>query len=226
MKKLSSGEKWKVGILLAIFVVGVAWAYQLQKPKERLKIYNPADLNPAVVADSLEGIGKDHHILDFHLVDQFGHERTLEDVKGKILVVDFFFTTCPSICIDMTRNLRRVQERYMDDDRLLILSHTVNPGYDSVSVLRSYAQVNGVSYDRWWLLTGDRLEINRLARASYFAVMEAGEGWDEHSYIHTENFVLVDPRGRLRGFYDGTADADVDLMMNGIEMLEEEFFEE
>lgn len=222
-KFIKKADYWKIGILLFIFVVGVFTAYQIQKPEERLGIINPADLNPALVADSLEGKGMNHVIADFTLVDQRGHERTLEDIKGKIVIADFFFTTCPSICIDMTRNLRRVQERFMEDDQVMILSHTVNPEYDTVPVLQSYGQANGVSYDKWWLLTGDRMEINKLARASYFAVVEQGESFDEHSFIHTENIVLVDPLGRIRGIYDGTNDAEIDLMMHGINLLLKEY---
>lgn len=222
-KFIRPADYLKIGILLLITLIGIIYAYNLQKPKERLQIYNPADLNPALVADSLEGKGMNHVISDFDLVDQMGEHRSLEDVEGKIIVADFFFTTCPSICIDMTRNLRRVQEHFSDEENLMILSHTVNPDYDSVEVLQTYAQANGVNYDRWWLLTGDRMEINRLARASYFAVMEEGESWDEHDYIHTENIILVDPKGRLRGFYDGTNDAEIDLMMHGIDLLIDEF---
>lgn len=217
--KLRKAEFWKIGVLLGIFIVGVIVAYQIQKPKETLPIINPAMLNEALVEDSLENVGVNHKISDFNLVDHHGVERTLADVEGKILVVDFFFTTCPSICIDMTKNLRKVQEAYKDEPRIQILSHSVQPEYDTVEVLQAYAEANGVNYDQWWLLTGDPYEINRLARTSYFAVMEQGEGWDEHSFIHTENIILVDEKGRLRGFYDGTSDADMQLMIDQIPLL-------
>lgn len=215
----------RIATLLFVFVAGVTIAYQIQKPKDRLPIINPADLNPALVEDSLERKGMNHTISDFELTDHHGVTRTLDDVEGQILIVDFFFSTCPSICIDMTRNLGRVQEAYLDNPKVRILSHSVQPEFDSVPVLNEYAQSHGVNYDKWWLLTGDRAQINRLARTSYFAVMEEGESWDEHSFIHTENIIVVDPKGRLRGFYDGTSDVDMDLMISQLRWLLDEIEE-
>lgn len=225
LKKFRKTEVIIVVSLAVIFFVGVAIAYQIQKPENRLPIINPSMLNEAVVADSLEHVGRNHRISDFELIDHKGVERTLADMKGQIIIADFFFTTCPSICIDMTKNLRKVQEAYKDEPRIRILSHSVQPEYDSVPVLNEYALANGVDYDKWWLLTGERAEINRLARASYFAVMEQGESWDEHSFIHTENIILVDPQGRLRGFYDGTSDMDTDLLIEQLGWLLEEIEE-
>lgn len=216
---LKKAEIIKIGALLTVFIVGVVVAYQIQKPEPTLPILNPADLNPAIVADSLEGVGANHTITDFNLVDHHGVERSKSDVEGKVLVVDFFFTTCPSICKDMTSNLRKVQEAFAERDDIQILSHTVQPTYDTVPVLNEYAEMNGVNYDQWWLLTGDPYEINRLAFTSYFAVMEEGEGWDEHSFIHTENIILVDQRGRLRGFYDGTDAIAMQQLIEDIPLL-------
>lgn len=216
---LKKAEIIKIGALLMVFLIGVVVAYQIQKPEETLPILNPADLNPAVVADSLERVGANHTITEFDLIDHRGVQRTKEDVEGKILVVDFFFTTCPSICKDMTSNLRKVQSAFADREDVQILSHTVQPLYDSVPILADYAEANGVNYDQWWLLTGDPYEINRLAFTSYFAVMEEGEGWDEHSFIHTENIILVDQRGRLRGFYDGTDDIAMQQLIDDIPLL-------
>lgn len=217
--KLKRAELFKIGALLVVFVVGVAIAYQIQKPDRTLPILNPADLNPAIVADSIEHIGANHRISDFNLIDHEGVNRSLADVEGKVLVVDFFFTTCPSICKDMTRNLRTVQEAFAERTDLQILSHTVQPLYDTVPLLAQYAEDNGVDYNHWWLLTGDPYEINRLAFTSYFAVMEEGESWDEHSFIHTENIILVDQKGRLRGFYDGTDELAMKQLIEDIPLL-------
>lgn len=213
----------RVAILLVVFVVGVTIAYNIQKEPDRLPIINPADINPALVEDSLEGKGMNHHISDFSLYDQKGVLRSLKDVEGQILIADFFFSTCPSICIDMTRNLGRVQEKFADQPMVRILSHTVQPEYDSVPILATYAEDHNVNYDQWWLLTGDRDQIYSLARTSYFAVMEEGQSWDEHSFIHTENIIVIDPLGRIRGMYDGTDDVDMDLLMNQLEWLIDEF---
>jgi protein SCO1 len=217
--KLSKSEYLKIGILGAIFVTGVTTAYLIQRPERQLPILNPSDLNPALVADSLEGKGMDHHVADFELVDQTGTRRSARDVEGKVRIVSYFFTTCPTICVDMAAGLRKVQDAYAGDDRIRILSHTAMPEYDSVPILADYGDRNGCNPAQWWLLTGKPEELNRLARTSYFAVLEEGQGWDEHSFIHTENLVLVDAQGRLRGYYDGTDPKAVEQLINDIPLL-------
>ncbi len=216
---LKKGEFWKIGILLVVFVAGVIWAIQIQTPDPRLPILNPSDLNPAVVADSMEGIGMNHVVAPFTLLDQSGRTRTEADVEGKIRVVNYFFTTCPSICKDMAVNMRTVQAAYLDNDAVQLLSHSAMPDYDKPDVLAAYAAANDVNPMRWWLLTGEPAELNRLARTSYFAVLEEGQGWDEHSFIHTENLVLVDHKGRLRGYYDGTSVDEAALLIEHIGWL-------
>ncbi len=216
---LKKGEFWKIAILLTVFVGGVFWAIQIQTPNPRLPILNPSDLNPAVVADSMEGIGINHVVASFTLVDQLGNTRTESDVEGKIRVVNYFFTTCPSICKDMAINMRKVQAAYLDNDAVQLMSHSAMPDYDRPDVLAAYAAANDVNPTRWWLLTGESAELNRLARTSYFAVLEAGQGWDEHSFIHTENLVLVDHKGRLRGYYDGTSAEESALLIEHISWL-------
>jgi protein SCO1/2 len=216
---LKKGEFWKIGILLVVFVAGVIWAIQIQTPDPRLPILNPSDLNPAVVADSMEGIGINHVVAPFTLLDQSGRTRTEADVEGKIRVVNYFFTTCPSICKDMAVNMRTVQAAYLDNDAVQLLSHSAMPEYDKPDVLAAYAAANDVNPPRWWLLTGEPAELNRLARTSYFAVLEEGQGWDEHSFIHTENLVLVDHKGRLRGYYDGTSAEEAALLIEHIGWL-------
>ena len=216
---LKKEEFWKIGILLVVFVAGVIWAIQIQTPDPRLPILNPSDLNPAVVADSMEGIGMNHVVAPFTLLDQSGRTRTEADVEGKIRVVNYFFTTCPSICKDMAVNMRTVQAAYLDNDVVQLLSHSAMPDYDKPDVLAAYAAANDVNPMRWWLLTGEPAELNRLARTSYFAVLEEGQGWDEHSFIHTENLVLVDHKGRLRGYYDGTSAEEAALLIEHIGWL-------
>jgi protein SCO1/2 len=216
---LKKGEFWKIGILLVVFVAGVIWAIQIQTPDPRLPILNPSDLNPAVVADSMEGIGINHVVAPFTLLDQSGRTRTEADVEGKIRVVNYFFTTCPSICKDMAVNMRTVQAAYLDNDAVQLLSHSAMPDCDKPDVLAAYAAANDVNPTRWWLLTGEPAELNRLARTSYFAVLEEGQGWDEHSFIHTENLVLVDHKGRLRGYYDGTSAEEAALLIEHIGWL-------
>jgi len=216
---LQNAEKLKIGLVFLVFVVGVVLAIRIQTPEPRLPILNPSDLNPAVVADSMEGIGMNHVVAPFTLVDQMGQTRTEADVEGKIRVVNYFFTTCPSICMDMAVNMRTVQAAYLDNNVVQLLSHSAMPDYDQPEVLAAYAAANDVNPSRWWLLTGEPAELNRLARTSYFAVLEEGQGWDEHSFIHTENLVLIDHKGRLRGYYDGTSAEEADLLIEHIGWL-------
>jgi protein SCO1/2 len=220
-----TSEILRISALLVVFIVGVVWGYFLLRPKHALPILAPADLNPAVVADSLEGVGMDHRIGDWTLTDQTGTLRTAKDVKGRVVVANFFFTTCQSICVDMAKNMRLVQSAYASEDRVQLLSHSVMPEVDSVPVLNEYARANGVDAKRWWLLTGPTSEINRLARTKYFAVMEAGQTWDEHSFIHTENVALIDGEGRVRGYYDGTNPDQIRLLIKHVGWLLEEYDE-
>jgi protein SCO1/2 len=206
-----------VGIVLVATVIG----YFIIRPSDKLPIYHPAQLDQRLVDPSLKGAKGEHHISDFHLTDQFGGNFTLNDVGHRIIVADFFFTTCATICPKMTTQMERVQEAYKDDPRLLLLSHSVTPEMDSVPVLAAYAELHHADPDRWRFLTGDRKQIYALARKSYFAAMDEGDGGPD-DFVHTENFVLVDPQRRIRGFYDGTNATDVDRLIGDIGKLLEE----
>ena len=144
-----------------------------------------------------------HQIPAFSLYNQLGETITEEDINGKITVVDFFFTTCPGICLKMTNNMALVQEAFLNDDEVMLLSHSVTPEYDSVAVLQAYAQKKGVQSRRWHLLTGNREEIYELGRYHYFVEEDLGLDKDPDDFIHTENFVLIDGQRRIRGIYNG-----------------------
>ena len=216
---LKPSEWLKIGVLILVFVVGSTAAYQILQPKPRLPIYNPSDLNPAVVDDDLERVGRGHRIGDFNLVDQWGNKADSSLLQGKIYVADFFFTTCPTICIDMGANFQRIQETYKDQERFHLVSHTVMPEIDTVEVMHAYGERMGAIKGKWHLLTGEKQELYRMARREYFAVMEQGTSFDEHDFIHTENVILVDEKKRIRGFYDGTSDLDIDRLIGDIQIL-------
>lgn len=216
---LKPSEWLKIGVLILVFVVGSTAAYQILQPQPRLPIYNPSDLNPAVVDDDLERVGRGHRIGNFDLIDQWGNRADSSLLQGKIYVADFFFTTCPTICIDMGANFQRIQETYKDEDRFHLVSHTVMPEIDTVEVMHAYGDRMGAIKGKWHLLTGEKRELYRMARREYFAVMEQGTSFDEHDFIHTENVILVDEKKRIRGFYDGTSDLDVDRLIGDIQIL-------
>lgn len=209
---------WRVGLFLLVVTVAIGVGYLMLKPSDELPVYHPNQLDPRLVDPSVKGRAGEHHISDFDLTDQFGGHFTMADVGHRIIVADFFFTTCATICPKMTNQMERVQEAYKDEDRLLLLSHSVTPEMDSVPVLAAYAASHRADPDRWRFLTGDRRQIYALARKSYFAAMDEGDGGPD-DFVHTENFVLVDPQRRIRGFYDGTSTADVDRLIGDIAKL-------
>ncbi len=200
-----------------IFIVAVVVAYFIIKPSDRLPIYHPNQLDPRLVDRSGISPGE-HHIKDFELIDQRGDTLRLADLQGKVIVADFFFTTCATICPKMSVQMARVQEEFKDEEMLMLLSHSVTPEIDSVSVLADYGDLHGADPDRWRFLTGDRAQIYRLARTSYFAALDEGDGGPD-DFVHTENFVLVDSQRRLRGFYDGTSEKDVDRLIGDLRKL-------
>jgi protein SCO1/2 len=202
----------------SIFIAGVAACYFILRPSGALPVYHPSQLDPRLVGQEVRGEQGEHHIKPFNLIDQDGDSLHLSDIQGKVVLADFFFTTCGSICPKMSNQMVRVQDAFRNDDRVLLLSHSVTPEADSVPVLRAYAQEYSVDHRRWRLLTGDRKQIYRLARTSYFAALDEGDGGPD-DFVHTENFVLVDDQGRLRGFYDGTKKDEVDRAMTDMRWL-------
>lgn len=225
---LKKSEYLKIATILLVFVVGVYVSIKIQEPEFSLPILSPSDLNPALVEDSIQSVGMDHFVGEFSLISQDGDTITSGDVQNDIRIVNYFFTTCPGICRDMARNLRKIQTRYLSNNAVKIMSHSAMPEYDSPRVLSDYGRRNQVNSKRWLLLTGEPSLLNDLARTSYFTVLKEGEGWDEHSFIHTENLVLIDHRGRLRGYYDGTSEDQTDLLIDHIKLLLQErnkFFE-
>ena len=191
----------------------------LLQPKPKLPIINPSDLNPALVDDELERQGLNHTIGDFALLNQDGDTTTQEDLRGKVYVADFFFTTCPTICIDMAKNMRLLQAEFANDAEVMLVSHSVTPDIDSVPVLRAYADKQNAIPGKWIFLSGDKEQIYTLARKHYFAVMEPGATFNEHDFIHTDNFVLVDSKKRIRGIFVGTDDKEVQKLIKDIRIL-------
>ncbi|WP_394369946.1 SCO family protein [Lutimonas saemankumensis] len=191
------------------------------KPKTELPVYNPVDVNPRLVADEVKHIRRDHRISEFHLINQNGDSITMEDFEDKIYIADFFFTRCQTICPIMAINMTELQNHYKDDADLKFLSHSVTPVIDSVPVLKAYAKKNRAIDGKWEITTGDKAHIYELARKSYFAVLDEGDGGDQ-DFIHTEQFVLVDKKKQIRGFYDGTDSREIERIIKDIEILKSE----
>lgn len=204
-----------------IAITGIIIAYFMIKDKP-LPVFNPSDINPKLVDESVQDINKLHRVESFNLIDQDGNEVTENSFNNKIYVTDFFFVTCPTICPKMATQMSRVYEEFEDNDDVLFLSHTVMPEKDSVPVLKNYASDLGVKSNKWKFVTGDKKQIYNLARKTYFAAVTEGDG-GINDFIHTENFVLVDKENRLRGFYDGTSEKDVNRLIEDIYTLLSEY---
>ena len=207
-------------IIMAFFSIIMIYAiYSLLTPEKKLPVYNPADVNPRLVDESLVHIRRNHKVLDFNLINQNGNTITQEDYKDKIYVADFFFTRCMTICPVMTNNIGKLQDVFINDDDVKFISHSVTPIMDSVPVLKQYAIDKGVIDSKWNITTGPKKHIYDLARKSYFAVLDEGDGGLQ-DFIHTENFILVDKKRQIRGFYDGTDNEDIQRLIADIKLLQ------
>lgn len=204
--------------LVVFSAIVIALFYTALKPKKTLTIYNPSDVNPELVDSTVQYISKYHTIADFKFTNQNGKIITQKDYEGKIYVADFFFTTCPTICPIMADNMVEVQKAIRNNPKVMLLSHTVMPDVDSVPVLKKYALEKGVIDSKWNLVTGDKKDIYSIARKSYLAV-KMGKPEELYDMVHTENFVLVDSKRRVRGFYDGTNSDEIKKLIEDIEWL-------
>ncbi|RKN82551.1 SCO family protein [Ulvibacterium marinum] len=211
-------------VLLLLSAVIVYLFYDALEPAKTLSIYQPSMVNPELVDSTVHHVRKYHTIADFSLTNQNGKTVTQADYRDKIYVADFFFTTCPTICPIMTKNMAAIQEEIKDDDEILLLSHSVTPKIDSVAQLKKYALEKGVMDKKWNLVTGDKEQIYELARKSYLAVKTDGDG-GPFDMIHTENFILVDKERRIRGFYDGTDSEEMDKLLSDLKVLKDSYQE-
>lgn len=202
--------------ILCIIIITII--YNVLNVKQPLPIYQPASVSQELVDSTIQHIEKYHKIADFSLTNQNGKTITQDDYKDKIYVADFFFTTCQTICPIMTKNMEQLQKEIINDDDVMLLSHSVTPTIDSVAQLKKYAKEKGVIDRKWNLVTGDKKQIYELARKSYLAVKTDGNG-DEYDMIHTENFMLIDKKRQIRGFYDGTKPEDIERILDDIKTL-------
>ncbi len=200
-----------LGIVLTFPSVVYIALLTYEQKFESLSIYGPID----------EVTGETRHTIPyFELVDQKGQKQTLNNFKGKIMVVDFFFTYCPSICPKMSRNLQDVQNKFLNDDQVAIVSYTVDPERDNVERLAEYAKNYNSKPGQWFFLTGNKSSIYRLARKGYFITAQDGDGGSD-DFIHSEKLVLVDQQKRIRGYYDGTDKAAIKQLVYDINRLKQ-----
>jgi protein SCO1/2 len=210
-----------ITIFLVFSAITLTVFYIALKPKKSLPIYSPSMVNPELVDSTVQYISKYHKIAEFSFINQNGKIITQKDYENKVFVADFFFTTCGSICPKMTTNLVEVQKAFINNPKVKLLSHSVMPDVDDVKILKQYAIKNGVIDSKWNLITGDKKAIYAMARKSYLAV-KMGKPNELYDMVHTENFVLVDTKMQVRGFYDGTKKEDISQLIEDIHFLCEE----
>ena len=210
-------KKFAIGfsIISALIIYSIYTVLNVEKP---LPIYQPSNFEAKLVDSTIQYVKKYHKIADFSLTNQNGKTITQNDYANKIYVADFFFTTCQTICPIMTDHMYRIQQEFIDAKDVMLLSHSVTPKIDSVAQLKKYAKLKGVNDTKWNLVTGDKKHIYELTRKSYFAVLTDGNG-DQFDMIHTENFILIDKKQRIRGTYDGTDPEAISQLLKDIKKL-------
>ncbi|MDC3341340.1 SCO family protein [Flavobacteriaceae bacterium] len=220
MLKFFAKYKTLALVMAVLSVMIISAIYFALAPEPKLRIYQPNDVAAELVDTTLQHVKKYHQIADFSLVNQLGDTITHKTFEGRIYVADFFFTTCATICPIMTEHMGQIQRKIKNDPDILLLSHTVTPEIDTVAQLKRYADKKGVIAGKWHLVTGDKKEIYDLARKSYLVAKD--QPYSPYDLVHTENFVLIDPQRRIRGFYDGTDPAAIESLLEDIAILKKE----
>ena len=187
-----------------------------------LPFINKPDFTPEWIYKTDADYKSIHTIPPFSFTNQNDESVSEKTVSGKIYVADFIFTKCGSICPKMTANMGLLQDKYKNDGEVLLLSHSVTPETDSVPVLKKYAENKGIISGKWHLLTGNKTEIYALAKQQYFAGDTIGYYQTNNEFLHTENFILIDRKRRIRGVYNGTLPVEMERLIDDITTLKKE----
>ncbi|KGK31608.1 SCO family protein [Cellulophaga sp. E6(2014)] len=189
---------------------------------ESLPFYKEASFTPHWITPNTPEEKAFHKIPDFKLVNQLGDTLTQQNFDNKIYITDFFFTSCPGICPQMTNSMVALQEKFKNDPNILFLSHSVTPTIDTVEELAKYAKRFGVISNKWHLVTGDKTEIYNLGRNEYFVENDLGIPKDINDFLHSENFLLIDKNKHIRGIYNGLNRASMAQLVVDVQALEKE----
>lgn len=230
MTKKNSNKRFFLGLAVA-FLLPLSF-YLIAKVMSKDKIFLPG----YYVVDRLDTITDGskvkidsvfHQVRDIKLTNQFGKQISLnEDLKGKILVIDFFFANCPSICPRLTANMGMLQKAFRRnpkmesslDTAVHFISITVNPERDTFQALREYAEKHNVNHDHWWFLTGPKKDIYNYARNELRVYTTPGDGGAD-DFVHTEKLVLLDQDRYIRGYYNGLDTVDLRKCADDIVLL-------
>ncbi|MFO7822363.1 MAG: SCO family protein [Cyclobacterium sp.] len=210
-------------LLMGSLLVALIWVSVSCQPNhssgEKLPILGNRHVEETTVNGELKADTVYHKIADFQFVNQEGDTVTHRDVAGKIYVADFFFTSCPTICPVMKKEMLRVYEEFKDQPNFKILSHTIDPEYDTVALLKDYAARLGIeNADTWNFLTGDQEKIFEIGQTSYLTTAMSDKN-EPGGFLHSGAFLLIDTQGRIRGVYDGTKATQVNQLIKDIPKL-------
>ncbi len=218
---------FKAGALILLLAVPVLVYIFLKCFGENhygLRTFFPIDVEKHIVDGKEVNDTIFHTVPDFKFKDQYGNEVTQKQLDGGVYVADFFFTTCGSICPKMSNQLERVQDMFKDNQHVKIISHTVDPETDSVSVLAAYAKLHNATKDKWYFVTGDKQSLYDLGQKGYFiSTLQDTTLPIEDQFIHSEKLILVDKEKHIRGYYNGTDPKEVDKLLLEIKILLHEY---
>ncbi|MFK7772092.1 MAG: SCO family protein [Saprospiraceae bacterium] len=209
-------------ISFSILFFSCAKSTEQKSEVNALPYYDEATFTPHWFSADDSALNDFHKISSFQLVNQEGESISEKTFDEKIYITDFFFTICPGICPKMTKNMGVLQEEFLKDDEVLLLSHSVTPEMDSVSVLKKYAEEKGVISRKWHLATGTQEDIYKLGRQDYFVEEDLGLTKEADEFLHTENFVLIDKNQHIRGIYNGLNSASVSQLIKDVKTLQME----
>ena len=189
---------------------------------DNLPFYDTPEFTPRWLAPNSQELDGFHQIPEFSFVNQDGQTVTQDTFSRKIYVANFFFTTCPGICPMIRSKLSKVQDQFLDDDMVSLVSHSIRPTTDTTAILQDYAQKHGVVSGKWHLLTGDKDAIYTLARSAYFANEDLGSIQKTNDFLHTENVLLIDNNRHIRGIYNGLNSTSMNHLIDDIAALKAE----
>ncbi len=215
----------KINPILYIMLLAFVGCQKNEKNGSRVGVlpyYHEATFTPQWFQPGDAALDTFHKISPYQLLNQEGEIITGDSFKDKIYVTDFFFTSCPGICPKMTTNMKMLQDKFLEEDDVMFLSHSVTPERDSVSVLKAYAEDKGVISKKWHLVTGEQQEIYKLGRRDYFVEEDLGIEKELDEFLHTENFVLIDKNKYIRGIYNGLRKPSLKQLIEDVKTLQME----
>jgi len=200
--------------LISLFLLACS-----ETPVSKIPFYNTPDFTPYFMNEKEASLKITHRIKPFAFYNQDSILFRSEFLQGKVYVANFIFTRCSNICPDMISQMKRIERVFKNNNKVALLSFTVTPWYDDVKTLHQFSEKNQISSAQWSLLTGPKASIYTLARQSFFAEESIGYNMDTNEFLHTEHFVLVDQKGRIRGIYNGTLSLEADQCIEDMKLL-------